>query len=83
MDQIIVDPNSVPKAVMTGAQYLVAMATSFALGRGWLSADAVAQIALALPGIVAVAWGIYKTWKNNEQKKVMADHVPDAVAVVK
>lgn len=83
---IIVSDSSVPKQIITGAQYLVAMACSFALGRGWIGQDLVAQIAAATPAVVAVAYGVYKTWRNNEDKKTIINNpkttVPASVALV-
>jgi hypothetical protein len=84
--QIIVPDSSTPKQLLTAAQYLVAMACSFAIGRGWVGPDLVVQITAAVPAVVAVAYGIYRTWQNNEEKKTIINSpdtkVPAAVAKV-
>lgn len=82
-DQIQVDPNTSVKAVVTAVQYLVTAATSFALGKGWVSSDLVTQLVALVPIIVPAVYGVYKTVVGNEKQKTMAAQLPDSVATIK
>ena len=79
--------DSVPKAIMTGVQYVVTAVCSYALGRQWFQADTVALIALLTPPIVAGVYGVFKTIKTNETAKAIINdprtNIPPEVAQVK
>ena len=85
--QITVPNNSAPLQLVTGAQYVVTFLSGLAVAHHWFGQDIASQIAAAVPGAVALAYGVYRTWRSNKDKKTIINspktNVPDSVAVVK
>ena len=80
---IPVTTNSAAPTALTGIQYAVAALGGYAVGKGWLVQGDVEAITAIIGIVVPAAIGVYKAWKNNEQKKTLADYVPDSVAFKK
>jgi hypothetical protein len=79
--RIEVDPNTVPLAA--GLRYLIAMAGTFAVARGWVDAENVDGIVTAAVTIGTVLYGLWRTHRAKQDLVVAADAAPDRVAIVK
>lgn len=80
---IVVSGSSTPTSAWTLVRYVLVFLGGLAVAKGVLPVDTDIN---ALIGTVAAAasalFGVYQSWKNNEQKKMMAKAVPDSVAKV-
>lgn len=77
-----VDPNSLMGQLVVLARYLLTSGGSFALGKGWISGDALQFIT----GLVAVAapaaFAVYKTFEDKQKLVEITNSADDSVAQV-
>lgn len=80
---IEVSDNTLEGQIATFARYFITSVGAFALGKGWVTNEAL-QV---LTGLVTVgapmAYGIYKTWTAKTRLITIARSADDSVAVVK
>jgi len=77
-DHMIIVPNSsVAKQAAALTRYAMTAVGAYALGRGYVAADTMALISVILVTVLPGAYGIYETWRSNEQKKALAEHAPN------
>jgi hypothetical protein len=76
---ILIDPNSVPGQFAALGRYVLTAVGAFALGRAWISNDALQLLTVAAPTI----YGVWKTWHSKEKLVEVASAAPDSVAGVK
>ena len=86
-DPIVVPQSSFAKQAITLLRYAVSVVSGYVLGKGWVDGDTLAFIAVLITTVVPGVWGLYETWKNNEEKKTIirdpSTDVPTDVAIVK
>lgn len=77
-----IDPNSAVGQIIVLGRYVITAGGSFALGKGWISGDALQF----LTGLIAVAapagWAIYKTYADKQKLVEIAHSADDTVAKV-
>lgn len=67
---------------MTAVRYLMVFAGGTLVSRGYLTDTELNDVVGAVLIIVPTVWGAYIAWRNNNQKKTMAQALPDSIAQV-
>jgi hypothetical protein len=80
---IIIDPSSTVGQIGALLRYVLTAAGSFALGKGWISNDALQFLTGLLTVVAPTAYGIWKTWHSKQKLVAVADAAPNSVAVIK
>jgi len=78
-----VNSNSVLVGLSTLIQRLIIAGLSYFGITGYFSNDDVAKITAAIVVILVAVWGAIRSYISNEQKKTLANFVPDSIAKVK
>lgn len=81
-EPIVVNGNTLPAVLAAGLRYLIATAGTFAVARGWVSAESLPGIATVIATLATVAYGLYKTRQTREHLVVAAQAAPNTVAKV-
>jgi ABC-type nickel/cobalt efflux system permease component RcnA len=77
---ILVPSSSIPLSITTLLRYLVVALGGYLVAKGFVSKEEWIEIASAILIIVPTLWGMVATVRNNQQKKLMASHLPDSIA---
>jgi hypothetical protein len=80
---ILIDPSSTVGQLGALLRYVLTAGGGFALGRGWISSDALQFLTGLLTVILPTAYGIWKTHQTKQKLVEVAAAAPDSVAVVK
>lgn len=81
---IIVGADSALPATLAAAlRYVLGLVGSFAVGKGWVAEGDVPSIVAAVSGVIAIGYGLYKTFRNRQHLITAAEAAPNAVAQVK
>lgn len=70
-------------AALTIARYVMVAAGGIFVSRGYLTDEQLNDVIGAILIVVPTLWGAYLAWRNNEQKKRMADPLPNSIAETK
>ncbi len=83
--QVVVTANPLPSILTTLLRYVAAPIGGFLLGKGWIMADQLPEVAGVLMFVASGVWGIYSTWKTHGKLVTVAadPRTPEAVATVK
>jgi uncharacterized membrane protein YebE (DUF533 family) len=79
---ITVNANSLPSVLQTIIGSAAGMLGGFLVGRGWITADQIPQVAGVLMAIGGAAWTAYQAWRNHKKLVITADAAPARVANV-
>lgn len=79
---MIVTDGTIDGQLATLGRYILTIAGSFALGRGWIDGEALQAITGILTVAAPMAYGIWKTHVSKRQLINVASAAPDVVARV-
>lgn len=83
-DPIVVNgTSSVPNVIGAVLRYAGTALGSFALAKGWLTADSLPQVVGAVVAIGSALYGVILTHFNKKKIVAIAEAAPNSVAVVK
>lgn len=80
---IVVSDSALPATIAAALRYVLGLAGSFAVGKGWVAEGDVPSIVAAVSGVIAIAYGLYKTFHTRRNLIIAAEAAPDSVAQVK
>lgn len=83
LERIIVNGNSTSPVIATILRYVLMAGAGFFVSKGYLNDGDAETIVGGIVAVLVALYGAYITYRNNEQKKVLASVVPDSVATVK
>lgn len=84
-EPVTVGASALPSLLTTLLRYVAGPIGGFLVGKGWIMADQVPQVAGVLLSIGAAGWGLYQTWRSHSKLLTVAQdpRVPASVATVK